>query len=81
MTDIKNLCQGGAKSCFFEKRWREYVSFMQMTENDGQIVLIMPNINNLRFNYCPACGAHIRDMKIEKTAGLAQNPEAGSGHE
>ena len=43
------------------KKW--IPRFHWFTDEKKEIVL-MPCIDNLRVNYCPCCGKHIRDVEI-----------------
>ena len=62
---IVEMCEdtNPATGCFFLESWE--VNWYTI-EIDGIKYLVMPNINSLRINYCPACGAYIREVQIEK---------------
>ena len=35
-------------------------------EIDKEEICVMPNLDNIRFNYCPICGKYIRSIQIPK---------------
>ncbi len=61
---ILEVCEdtNPGRECFFLEAWAKEIQWMK-TE-DG--IRLMPNLASKRFNYCPTCGAYIRNIKIPK---------------
>ena len=66
-TNILEMCEetNPHRGCNFIEKWGEMASWL-LAEVDGKHYKVCHNIDNNRLNYCPTCGAYIREVKIEK---------------
>lgn len=51
---------------FFPKTFKQYQWFSMDTE-DGKVLLMPCFDNKIRVNYCPSCGAYVREVEVKET--------------
>lgn len=64
-TNILEMCEdtNPSRGCFFLEQWKDRVNWFKM-DVPGEGILCIPSVEKLRINYCPSCGAYIREVQI-----------------